>query len=189
VAETVLEQFSVLVAPAKGESGVKSYRTLASALEAAADVNLVQISVAGEFAAAQAQRALAAGRHVMLFSDNVELEDEVALKLLGREKGLLVMGPDCGVANIGGAALALASIVRPGPIGLVGASGSGLQEVTCLVERLGSGITQAIGTGGRDLRKEVGGLTMLAGIDLPAAAPITVLRAERAAKARWKAAS
>lgn len=173
VAEQVVDSFASLVAPARAEGEAPAYRSLAAAVQASAAVNLVQISVPGEYAAAEARRALNMGRHVMLFSDNVSIEDEVALKQMAREKGLLVMGPDCGVANVNGAALALASVVRPGPVGLVGASGSGLQEVAVLVERLGSGITQAIGTGGRDLRKEVGGITMLMGIELLEADPAT----------------
>jgi succinyl-CoA synthetase alpha subunit len=100
----------------------------------------------------------------MLFSDNVSLADEVALKRLARSRGRIVMGPDCGTAIINGVPLAFANVLRRGPVGCVAASGTGLQQVTCLVDRLGSGISQAIGTGGHDLHRDVGGITMLAGI-------------------------
>jgi FdrA protein len=100
----------------------------------------------------------------MLFSDNIPLADEIALKRLARERGLLVMGPDCGTSIINGVPLAFANVVRRGDIGCVAASGTGLQQVTCLIDRLGAGISQAIGTGSRDLSAEVGGISMLEGI-------------------------
>ena len=106
----------------------------------------------------------------MLFSDNVSLEDEIALKQLGRSKGLLVMGPDCGTAIINGMPLCFANVVRRGPVGVIGASGTGIQEVTCLIDRAGSGVSQAIGAGGRDLKNEqVGGATTLMGVEALAA--------------------
>ncbi|HBY97346.1 MAG TPA: hypothetical protein DEP84_25965 [Chloroflexi bacterium] len=127
---------------------------------------LALISTPGRYAAAEAWKALRAGRHVALFSDHVPVEDEVALKQAARDRGLLVMGPECGTAIIGGVPLGFANRLRRGPIGLIAASGSGLQEVTCLIDRLGSGVSHAIGTGGRDLSAAVGGLTMQQGIDL-----------------------
>lgn len=173
VAKGLLDSLPTLLAPVKSAQQLSTFRSLSGALQSTYEVNLVLISVPGEFAAAEAKRALAAGKHVMIFSDNVPVADELSLKCFGRERGLLVMGPDCGVANINGVALGLASVVRSGPIGMVGASGSGLQEAACLVEQLGSGITQAIGTGGRDLKREIGGLTMLTAIDLLEADPAT----------------
>ena len=145
-------------------------QALPASLEAAVEflpgANLALISLPGAWAAREARKALQKGLHVMLFSDNVSLEDEISLKTLGREKGLLVMGPDCGTAIIDGKPLCFANVVREGPIGVVAASGTGLQEVTCLVDRYGSGISQGIGTGGRDLKNEkVGGITMLMGIE------------------------
>ena len=133
-------------------------------LAMAAGANLALISVPGEYAAAEAEKALALGLNVMLFSDNVALADEVALKRAAAKKKLLVMGPDCGTAIIDGVPLAFANRVRRGAVGCVAASGTGLQQVTALVDRLGAGVSQAIGTGGRDLKEEVGGLTMLAGL-------------------------
>lgn len=128
-----------------------------------ADANMVLISVPGEYAAREARIALNAGRHAMLFSDNVSIEEELELKTLGTEKGLLVMGPDCGTAIINGVPLAFSNAVRSGNIGLVAASGTGLQEVTSTIHRLGCGITQAIGVGGRDLSEKIGGkMTIMA---------------------------
>ncbi len=129
------------------------------------DANLALISVPGDFAPAEARKALALGLNVMIFSDNVPIEEEAALKREARERGLLVMGPDCGTAIIGGMPLAFANVVPRGDIGIIGASGTGIQEVSCLIARAGGGISHAIGTGGRDLRAEVGAITTLMAID------------------------
>lgn len=139
--------------------------TLNSALEYEPESNIVLISVAGEYAADEAKKALDNDLHVMIFSDNVSLEDEKELKQLAAEKGLLMMGPDCGTAIINNVALAFANVVNKGNIGIVGASGTGIQEVTVIIDRLGGGISQAIGTGGRDLNQMIGGLMMLQGIE------------------------
>lgn len=121
------------------------------------DVNLAVIAVPGPLAAVEAFAALRAGLHVFLFSDNVSLGDEVRLKEMAAERGLLLMGPDCGTAIIAGAGLGFANRVNRGPVGIVGASGTGIQQVCCLLDELGIGIAQAIGTGGRDLSAAVGG--------------------------------
>ncbi len=155
-----------------GKRGTKdkqaSHEQLSSiddAVQAYPDINLAIISVPGIYAAHQARKALHKGLHVMLFSDNVSLEDEISLKRFGKEKGLLVMGPDCGTAIIAGKPLCFANVVERGSIGVVAASGTGLQEVTSLIDRFGGGISQAIGTGGRDLKnKAVGGAMMSLGI-------------------------
>lgn len=127
------------------------------------DANVVLISVPGEYAAREAEQALQNGRHVMLFSDNVTIDEELKLKSLGVSKELLVMGPDCGTAILNGTPLAFANAVRSGNIGLVAASGTGLQEVTSTIHRLGGGISQAIGVGGRDLSEKIGGrMTIMA---------------------------
>ncbi len=127
------------------------------------DANVVLISVPGEYAAREAEIALNNGRHVMLFSDNVSIEEELKLKTIGNSRELLVMGPDCGTAIINGVPLAFANAVRGGDIGLVAASGTGLQEVTSTIHRLGCGISQAIGVGGRDLSEKIGGrMTIMA---------------------------
>lgn len=140
------------------------YRTLDGAFAEVPDANFVLISVNGAFAAREARKALNAGKSVMIFSDNVSVEDELSLKQLAHEKGLIVMGPDCGTAIVGGVGLAFANAVRRGSIGVVGASGTGSQEVSVRVHDFGGGISQLIGTGGRDLSTEIGGISMIDGI-------------------------
>ena len=139
-------------------------RSLEMGLDVMPAANLALISTPGDYAAAEAFKALRLGLNVMLFSDNVPIETEVALKRYALAHDLMVMGPDCGTAIIGGIPLGFANAVRRGAIGLVGASGTGLQLVSCLIDRLGGGISQAIGTGGHDLSRDVGGITMLQGL-------------------------
>lgn len=136
-------------------------RSFDGALNVMPEANLSLISVAGKYAAMEAQKALNAGLHVMMFSDNVTVEDEIELKKQAVEKGLLMMGPDCGTAIINGIPLAFANVVNSGNIGIVAASGTGLQEVSSVITNLGGGISQAIGTGGRDVKKEVGGIMFI----------------------------
>lgn len=148
------------------DSGEYRPASLETALNMVPDANLAIISLPGQYAAREVRKALARGLHVMLFSDNVSLEDEIELKKLAVEKGLLMMGPDCGTAIINGKPLCFANVVRDGDIGIVAASGTGLQEVFCCIDNLGSGVTQAIGTGGRDLKNtRVGGMMMQLGIE------------------------
>ena len=135
--------------------------------------DLCQISLPGEYAAAEARKALNMGMDLFIFSDNVSLEEELELKQLGSSLGRLVMGADAGVALIDGVALAAGSIIRHGPIGIVGASGSGAQEVGCIIEKCGLGVSNIIGTGGRDLYPQIGGITMKAGIRRMEADPET----------------
>jgi len=141
-------------------------RSLASALKLLPEARWVLISVPGRYAAGVADEALENGRNVFLYSDNVLVADEVALKRKARTKGLLVLGPDCGTAVLGGVGLGFANRVRRGAIGLIGASGTGLQAIMSHVHTLGFGIAQAIGTGGRDLSEKVGGLTAAQALDL-----------------------
>jgi FdrA protein len=173
LATPVLEQVSGALAPmsvgaqkASVQPGAMAARSLAMALERNADANLALISVPGEYAAAESHKALDRGLNVMLFSDNVAVADEVALKTKAAEKKLLMMGPDCGTAIIDGVPLGFANAVQRGQIGCIGASGTGLQQVSSLIDGMGEGISQAIGTGGRDLSLEVGGRTMLAAMQL-----------------------
>jgi len=126
----------------------------------------VLVSIPGRYAAQVARQALGSGRHVFLYSDNVPLSEEVSLKQQAADKGLIVMGPGCGTAIVNGVGLGFANRVRRGRIGLVGASGTGLQAVTVRIHQLGGGISHALGTGGRDLKSEVGGRTTLQGLDL-----------------------
>jgi succinyl-CoA synthetase alpha subunit len=133
-------------------------RTLEVALRKFPEANLVLISIPGNYVKKEAMVALKKGLHVMIFSDNVPIEDEIELKKIGRQEGLLVMGPDCGTAIINGTPLGFANVVRKGPVGIVGASGTGIQELSVILTKAGAGISQAIGTGGRDLSQAVGGI-------------------------------
>jgi FdrA protein len=148
-------------------------KSLEGAADMMPDASWVLISVAGRFAAGVARKALDLGKHVFLFSDNVSVEDEIALKKTAAEKGLLVMGPDCGTAMISGIGLGFANKIRKGPIGVVAAAGTGLQQVTTRIHQLGSGITHGIGTGGRDLKDPVGAATFLMALDVLARDPET----------------
>jgi len=144
-------------------------RSLEMGLELKPNANFALISTPGDYAASEALKALHLGLNAMIFSDNVPVEDEVALKRYASAHGLLVMGPDCGAAILNGIPLGFANVIRRGAIGVVAASGTGLQQVTCLVDRLGAGVSQAIGVGGHDLSREVGGITMLQSIEALAA--------------------
>lgn len=140
-------------------------RTLDSAINYEPDSNLALISLPGKYAVDEVRKALNKNLNVMLFSDNVTIEEEKELKDLAKSKELLMMGPDCGTAIINNVPLAFANVVRKGHIGVVGASGTGTQEITVLIHKLGEGVSQVIGTGGRDLKKEIGGSMMLLGLN------------------------
>jgi len=156
------------------------YRSLAAALRRHTEARWVSISVPGAHAAAVAEEALDAGRHVFLYSDNVPLGDEIALKDKARRAGLLLLGPDCGTAAVGGVGLGFCNRLRwaaageaaagadtgAGAVGLVGASGTGLQAIACGVDERGGTVSHLIGTGGRDLKAEVGASATLRGLDL-----------------------
>jgi len=158
---------------AGGAAATPAPRDIPSAVAALPGANLAMISIAGRYAAREARKAIENGLHVMLFSDNVSIEDEVALKQAAHKKGLIVMGPDCGTSIINGVPLAFANVVPRGPIGVVGASGTGTQEVTCIIANAGSGISQAIGTGGRDVKDAVGGISFLDAMQALADDPAT----------------
>ena len=148
----------------------QSIETAAAMLPGAA---WVLVSVAGRYAAVVARNALRLGKHVFLFSDNVPVEEEIQLKAMAAAQGLLVMGPDCGTAIVRGIGLGFANKVRRGPIGVVAAAGTGLQQVTSRIHQLGGGISYGIGTGGRDLSEKVGAVTFKQGIDVLARDPET----------------
>jgi FdrA protein len=151
----------------KRAAGEQDYlpKSLETAAEMLPEAQWVLISVPGRYAAGVAREALRLDKNVFLFSDNVSVEDEVSLKQAATEKGLLVMGPDCGTAIVNGVGLGFANRVRRGPIGMVAASGTGLQQVSSRIHQLGSGMTHALGTGGRDLSEAVGALTAQQGLD------------------------
>jgi len=166
VADAIVEAEKLLDAPNESQEGAqwrpKSVRT---ALAARPSINMALISVPGAFAISEARKALRRGLHVMIFSDNVPIENEAELKQEARRLGKLVMGPDCGTAIINGIPLAFANSVPRGDIGVIGASGTGIQEITCLIAQYGQGISQAIGVGGRDLQESVGGISTLMAMD------------------------
>ena len=159
-----IEDFLANQAKSSGSSEQRPVKTWESALKEMDDANLAVISVPGTYAASVGNRALDEGLNVFMFSDNVSLEDELNLKQKAKEKGLLCMGPDCGTGVINSVPIAFTNNISPGKIGIVGASGTGIQEVTTIIDKLGGGVTNAIGTGGRDLSEEVGGVTMLSAI-------------------------
>jgi len=153
--------------PSRNRASSKAWRprSIRSAVSNEPAANLALISVSGDFAAAEARKAIRRGLHVMIFSDNVALADEVSLKREARALGCLVMGPDCGTAIINGVAVAFANELPRGNIAIVGASGTGIQEVSCLIAAAGGGISHAIGVGGRDLTRQVGGISTLMALD------------------------
>lgn len=162
----IVEKVDELLNQKKVDAG-SDYRpaTIDSAVSHMPNANMVIISVPGKYAGAEVKKALKKDLHVMLFSDNVPIEEEKELKELAVEKGLLMMGPDCGTAIINQVPLAFANVISKGNIGVVGASGTGTQEVTVIIDKLGGGVSQVIGTGGRDLKSEVGGLMMMQGME------------------------
>ena len=168
-ARNALEQVDDLVAARRSKDAVDQEflpKSQESAAKLLPDAKWTLISVPGRYAAGVSREALRLGTHVFLYSDNVSLEEEIELKKKGAEKGLLVMGPDCGTAIINGIGLGFANQVRRGSIGMVAASGTGLQQVSVRVHQLGRGLTHALGTGGRDLTSQVGGLTARMGLEL-----------------------
>ncbi|MEQ3551033.1 FdrA family protein [Pseudonocardia nematodicida] len=143
--------------PAPGGETAVPPRTTAGALDRAPG-SPVLVSVPGPHATVEAMDALDAGSDVMIFSDHVPVEQEVALKRVAAERSLLVMGPDCGTAVVGGVGLGFANAVAPGPVGIVAASGTGCQQMLALLDHAGVGVSAALGVGGRDLSSPVGGL-------------------------------
>lgn len=167
MAARVHEQLSEL-ARGRRRAGYPVVRSWRRARQLLPDANVALISVAGHYAFEPARQALEDDCHVMMFSDNVSLEQELELKTLARGRGLLVMGPDCGTTILNGAPLAFSNRIPPGPVAVVGASGTGIQELTSQIARLGSGITHAIGLGGRDLSEGIGGISAGMALDFVA---------------------
>jgi FdrA protein len=172
-AQAALAKVDELVAARRGRSADQEYhpRSLETAAKMLPEAQWVLVSVPGRYAAGVSRQALRLDKHVFLYSDNVSVEDEVALKGEAAQRGLLVMGPDCGTAIVNGIGLGFANKIRKGPIGLVAASGTGLQQVTVRIHQMGGGITHALGTGGRDLSEAVNAITARQGLDLMARDP------------------
>ena len=161
--EEFLSGDKMLVGELEGEH-TSVPQSMEEAIRNFSNPDLVSISLPGEYAGREARKAIEHGLHVFLFSDNVSLEEEVELKRLAQEKGLLMMGPDCGTARIGDNPLGFCNIVSSGEVGIVAASGTGAQEIICLLDRYGIGISHIIGTGGRDLQSSVGAITSRMGL-------------------------
>lgn len=168
-AETAL---SAKAAPSGGFGDAPAPRTTAAAVRAGG-AEIALISVPGRYAATEALDAISAGASVMLFSDNVSVEDEVMLKDAAAAADVLVMGPDCGTASVGGVALGFANVVSAGPIGMVAASGTGAQQLMCLLDAAGLGISHCLGVGGRDLKNAVNGRSTRQALAALAADPAT----------------
>jgi FdrA protein len=170
------------------KAGYPVVRTWRRARQMMPEANMALLSLAGHYVFEPTKQALEDGCNVMLFSDNVILDDELELKTLAQQKGLLVMGPDCGTAIINKAPLAFANRVPAGPIAVVGASGTGIQEITSQIALLGGGITHALGLGGRDLSEQVGGISALTALDFvtrdPASRVIAFVSKPPAAKVK-----
>ncbi len=167
IGKDAMKRLDSLLTPEEPGSGSKKrYKNLDSAYGAIPGANLAVVSVPGMFAKLEVAKAIEKGLHTFLFSDNLTIEEEIELKERAREKGLLVMGPGCGTAVVNGVGLGFSNVLNRGPIGVVAASGTGLQEVTCLINNSGSGISHAIGVGGRDLSEEVGGIMTLEALGL-----------------------
>lgn len=149
----------------KDDPGTFSPKSIEGAIKIQPESNFALISLAGRYAGNEAMKALEKGLNVMLFSDNVSLETEIALKKYAIANNLLMMGPDCGTAIINGVPLAFSNAVNNGNIGIVAASGTGLQEVSSIITEEGFGISQAIGTGGRDIKEAVGGIMFMAALE------------------------
>jgi len=168
VEDSQLQKVEMLVTELldKGSTNAKTFVDLDDDEINSDDYDVVQISLPGEYAFEEGMKALKKGLHVFMFSDNVSIEQEKIMKQYALEHNLLCMGPDCGVALIGGLSLGAGSIITSGRVGIVGASGSGAQEVGCLVESMGDGVSSLIGTGGRDLTPEINGMMMKQGMHL-----------------------
>lgn len=174
-AQAAIESVDELLSARRGAGMDQEYlpKSLETAVKMLPEAQWVLVSVPGRFAAGVARQSLRFGKHVFIFSDNVPLQDEIELKKLAAEKGLLVMGPDSGTAIINGVGLGFANHVRQGPIGIVAASGTGLQQLSARIHQLGGGVTQAIGTGGRDLTEAVNAITARQGLELLSRDPDT----------------
>lgn len=163
-----LEKALADLAKNQGGSGkrIPKARRWESAKEKLPNSNLLLVSIAGEYAAELTEQALDDNKNVMIFSDNVSVADEKRLKQKAVDKDLIVMGPDCGTSILAGAPLAFANVLPKGMIGIAGASGTGIQELTSQIALLDEGITHAIGLGGRDLSIEIGGISALKALEM-----------------------
>ena len=123
------------------------------------DFPVVFISTPGEYAYDVADKSLDSGANIHIFSSNVPIEQELRLKTKGASKGLFVMGPDCGTSIIHGKGLGFSNALEAtGDIGIIGSSGTGIQELSVLMDRNGLGVSYAIGVGSNDLKESINGI-------------------------------
>jgi succinyl-CoA synthetase alpha subunit len=158
---SVMDEFFDNLASPEAQSGRVEALSWDQATALLPDANLALIAIPGIYAAYEIQNALERDLHAFVFSDNVSVADELRLKQFAHSKGLLVMGPDCGTGVISGEPLGFANQVKSGAIGIVGASGTGIQEVCTLIDRAGGGMSQIIGVGGRDLSEQIGAISTI----------------------------
>jgi len=173
IVEAVLAGLDAALTTVQAATPVSDRRTLEDGLVTLPAANLAVLTIPGSYVAREAEKALEAGLNLFIFSSNVPVEEELRLKQAAGERGLLVMGPDCGTSLVNGIGLGFANAVRRGSIGAIGPSGTGLQEFTCLVHHAGAGISHAIGTGSHDLSDAIGGITTFAALDRLEADPRT----------------
>ena len=173
VVDGVIDGLDETIKAMVARSPVSNIRTLEAGISYRPDANLAVFSIPGEYVADEARKALESGLNVFIFSSNVPLKEELELKQIGKASNLLVMGPDCGTSIIRGVGIGFTNAVRRGTIGVVGPSGTGLQEFTSQVHNAGGGISHAIGTGSNDLSVRIGGLTTLAALQALEADPQT----------------
>jgi len=167
-AEKAIDDFLTGVNQNEGQQNTLGFKpqSIESAKEFMPGANLVSISLPGEYAAEQARKSLDLDLNVFLFSDNVSITDERELKEIAAQKGLMMMGPDCGTAMVNGNPLGFCNLIKRGPVGIVAASGTGAQEIMCILDHQGVGVSQVIGTGGRDLNKEIEAISTKVGLDV-----------------------
>ncbi len=173
IVDEILDNLEARLKTIFESSPVSVWKTFEDGFAQKPNANLEVLSIPGEYVSREARKAIESGLHVFIFSSNVSLRDELELKNLATKKNLLMMGPDCGTSIISGVGIGFANVVRQGSIGVIGASGTGLQEFTCQVHNAGRGISHAIGTGTNDVSDEIGGLTSIAAIDALEADPNT----------------
>jgi len=134
------------------------FNDLSSALDAFDNANMASLSIPGQFVKEMATELIRKQLHLFVFSDHVPLEDEILLKNLALENNVLFMGPEAGTSILNGTVFGFGNRIRSGSVGIIGASGTGIQESSTMIDLFGEGISHAIGVGGRDLRNDIGGM-------------------------------
>ena len=142
------------------------FTSLASALDTFSDANIASLSIPGQFVKEMATELINKQLNLFVFSDHVPLEDEIYLKNLALENNVLFMGPEAGTSILNGTVFGFGNRVRKGSIGIIGASGTGIQESSTMIDLFGEGISHGIGVGGRDLRNDIGGMMTMKAMEI-----------------------